>query len=129
MNVFQVTTQISALRKGLVTLGAGEGALACVLAEVVAQVTALLEDRATARVPAAEVQLDPHGVRVAYLDGLVPGVGNTFEGFRLHTRSAAQFRNFGALDHGVNQSLRLLLATGSAPRCLMVSQVMREAKR
>ena len=80
------------------------------LTEVVAQVAALLEDGATARVAAFEVQLYPHRIRITHLDGLVPRVGNPFERFRLLPGGSPKFGDLGALCHLVDEGLRFILA-------------------
>jgi len=43
MHILQVASQVATLRKGLEAGGALEGSLACVLSEVVSEVTAFLE--------------------------------------------------------------------------------------
>jgi hypothetical protein len=55
VHILEMTTQVPGLREGLLALGAGEGTLARVLAEVVPQVAALLKDAVAAAVSALEV--------------------------------------------------------------------------
>ena len=72
MHVFKVSSKVSALGKCLVTVRTFERSLSCVLPEVVSQITRLLEDTAASFVHAFEVQLDPLGLRISDLNGLVP---------------------------------------------------------
>ncbi len=47
MDIFEVTPKIATLSEGLLAHGAGEGALACVLAEVISQIATLLKNTLT----------------------------------------------------------------------------------
>ena len=67
-----MVAETAALSKGLQAFRAGEWALTGIFAEVVTQITALFENRTTARVATFEVKFNPHCVRVPYLDSLVP---------------------------------------------------------
>lgn len=55
VHILEMAAQVSGLREGLLALGACEGALARVLAEVVSQVAALLKDAVTTAVSALEI--------------------------------------------------------------------------
>ena len=80
VHIFEMAAQVPGLREGLLALGAGEGALARVLAEVVPKVAALLENRAAAAMPTPEIQLHAHRFVVAHLDRLVPITRDSLEG-------------------------------------------------
>jgi hypothetical protein len=54
-----------------------------VFPEVVPEIAALFEYRTAAGVTTPEVKFDAQSFRVSHLDGLVPGVGNPVERFRL----------------------------------------------
>lgn len=79
MNVLQVSAQVATLSKGFLALGACEWSQASVLAEVVAEVAALLERTGAAGVLALEEKLDALRVGVLHLDGLVPFFRDAFE--------------------------------------------------
>lgn len=79
MHIFEVAPQVSTLREGLVALGAVEGSLTCVFAEVVAQIAAFLEDTFAATVHALEIEFDALRHLMFDLDGLMPLLGNAFE--------------------------------------------------
>lgn len=79
VHVFEVATEITALRERLVALLANEWPLASVLSEVVPEVAGLLKHRVAAGVHALEIELDALGLRVPDLDGLVPVGRHSFE--------------------------------------------------
>ena len=81
--IFHMSPEISTLGEGLPTTLALEGSLARVLAEVVPEVAAFLEDRVAPLVHTAEVQLDPLCLLVANLDRLVQVRRDGVEGSRL----------------------------------------------
>lgn len=116
VHVLKVATQIPALRESLLALGAREGTLARVLAEMVAQVAALLEDGPASSVAATEIEFDAHSVGVPHFDGLVPRVRNAVKSFGVDAALAAQFGNFCAFGQLVHQGLGLVLAADLGPR-------------
>lgn len=120
VHVLQVTTQIATLREGLLALGAREGPLPRMLAEMVAQVAALLEDRAAACVTTAEIQLHAHRFRIPHLDGLVPRVRNALEGLAVHAALSAQLGDLRALSELVHEGLGLVLAAGDGRMAALV---------
>ena len=79
MDVLQVSAQVTTLSKGFLALGAGEWSQPGVLAEVVAEVAALLEGTCAAGILAFEEKLDALRVGVLHLDGLVPFFRDAFE--------------------------------------------------
>ena len=80
VHILKVAPQVAALREGLVALGAVVGPLTCVLAEVVAQIAAFLEDTFATTVHALEIELDALRHLMFDLDGLVPLLRDAFEG-------------------------------------------------
>lgn len=82
VDVLEVSAQVSALREGLLAESAGEGSLACVLAEVVSEVAALFENTVAAWILAFEEQLDAVSLLVLHLDSLVPLSRDSCEGLR-----------------------------------------------
>jgi hypothetical protein len=58
---------------------------------------------------APEVKFNAQRVRIAHLDGLVPGVGNPLKGFRLDGSCSPQLRNFTTLAYLVEQVFGLFL--------------------
>ena len=91
MHVFEVTTEVSTLCECFLAVGALEWALSSVFSEVVPQIAAFLESTAAAIILALEVQLDSLCVRVLHLDGLVPGLWNSFKCFVLHSCRVTYF--------------------------------------
>lgn len=83
VDVLEVAAEVAALRECLVAVGAGKWSLARVLAEMVPQVTALLENAVAVRVPALEEQLDAVRLLVLDLDGLVPLRRDALESLRV----------------------------------------------
>lgn len=83
VHILQMTSQISTLCECFLAERTFEWAQAGMLAEVVPQITTLLEYTAALRVLALEVQLDPLSFRVLHPDGLVPLLRNTFKCFVL----------------------------------------------
>ena len=79
VHVFEMSAEVARLRKGLMTHGAVVRPLACVLAEVIPQVAAFLEDALTPRVHAFEIQFDALGHFVFDLDGLMPLLWNALK--------------------------------------------------
>ena len=79
VHILKMASQVSALCEGLVALGAIVGSLACVLAEVVAQIAAFLEDTFAATVHALEIEFDARRHLMFDLDGLMPLIGYAFE--------------------------------------------------
>ena len=96
MHIFEVAPQVSTLREGLVALGAVEGSLTCVFAEVVAQIAAFLEDTFAATVHALEIEFDALRHLMFDLDGLMPLLGNAFERSRFNACD-----NRVGIEHGV----------------------------
>jgi hypothetical protein len=84
MHILEVTTEVSTLCKCFLAVGALKWALSSVFSEVVPQIAALLKGATAAVILALEVQLDSLSVRVLDLDGLVPGLWNSFKCFVLH---------------------------------------------
>lgn len=80
VDVLEMATKVAALGEGLVAIVTRERPLPSMLPEVVPQVARLLEDTVAARVHTLKVQFDSLGVGVPNLDGLVPFLGNAFEG-------------------------------------------------
>ena len=74
-----MTSKITALREGFVTDLTFEWTVSRVLAEMVTQVTALVEDCLATSVLAAEVQLEPLARVVANAHNVVPLVWNAIE--------------------------------------------------
>jgi len=109
VHILEMAAQVTGLREGLLALGAGEGALARVLAEVVPQVAALFKDAVAAAVSALEVKLHAQGLWVPHLDGLVPVAGNSLKRFRFNPlvelARCALGRNFPALSNFSHQVL------------------------
>ena len=83
MDIFKMPAQIAALSEGLLAERAFERSQACVLAEVISQITAFLEHTSAVRVLALEVELHPLSLRVLYPNCLVPLFRNTLEGLML----------------------------------------------
>lgn len=81
VHILQVTAQVTALGKSFLAEGALEGTQACVLAEVIAQIAALLENAATLGVLALEVQLHALSLGVLHADSLMPLFGNALKSF------------------------------------------------
>jgi len=77
--VFEVSAKISTLGEGLMAHRTVVGPLACMLAEVIAQVTALLEDTLTIIMHAFEIEFDALGDLVLHLNSFVPLLRNAFE--------------------------------------------------
>ena len=86
MDVFEVTPKIATLSEGLLAHGAGEGALACVLAEVISQIATLLEHTLTVWVLAFKIKLYALAHQMLHLDRLMPLPRNPRERFRLDLR-------------------------------------------
>ncbi len=82
VHVFQMSAQVSALRKLLLALWARERPQTSVLTEVIAQIAALFEDGAAAPVTAPEVKLDAPARSVSHLNCLVPVAWHASEKFR-----------------------------------------------
>ena len=72
MNIFKMTSQISALSKGFLAERALKRAQTCVFPKVISEIAALLKSTTTIRVLAFEVELDSLGVRVLNSDSLMP---------------------------------------------------------
>lgn len=79
VDVFEVTPKIAALSESLLAQGTGEGSLTSMLSEVVAQVTALLENTFTTSMPTFEVKFDALRDKVFDLDCLVPLLWDSLE--------------------------------------------------
>lgn len=97
VHVLQVAAQVAALGEGFEAHGTGKGPLAGMLAEVVPQVAALLENALAASMLALEVQFDALRFQMLDLHSLMPLSGNTGEDLGL---------NVG--DDGVLVELRLV---------------------
>ena len=75
-----MTSKITALSEIFVTIIAFEWTVACVLPEVISQVTGLLKHAFAARVIAFEEQVVSIGLRILNLYHLMPIFGSIFEG-------------------------------------------------
>ena len=75
-----MSTEVATLSECLVAARAGKGALASVLAEVIAQVATLLENAIAALEFALEEQFDTLCLRVLNLNNLVPFLRDILEG-------------------------------------------------
>ena len=80
VDILEVPAEVAALGEGLVADVACEGPLARMLAEVVPQVTTLLENALAASVLAAEIKLDALALLILHLNRLVPLAWHTGEG-------------------------------------------------
>lgn len=83
VHILEMPAEITALSKGLLAERALEGPQAGVLAEVVPQVAALLENASAVRVSALEIELHALGFGVLDPDSLVPLLRDAFEGLVL----------------------------------------------
>ena len=83
MHVFEMAAEVATLREGLPAHGAVERSLSCVLAEVIAQVAAFLEDTLAPGMLAFEIVFDALSDSVSNLDCLMPLLWNAFEMARL----------------------------------------------
>jgi len=82
-----MTPKVTALSERLVAELTVEGSLPSVLAEVVPQIAALLEDTLAVEVLAAEIKFDALAFLIFDLNGLVPLARDTLERFaRLDSR-------------------------------------------
>lgn len=77
--VFEVSAKIATLGEGLMAHRTVVGPLASMLAEVITQVTALLEDTLTVTVHTFEIEFDALGDLVLHLNCFVPLLRNAFE--------------------------------------------------
>jgi len=89
--VFEVTPKVSALCEGLLAHCTGKRPLASVLAEVISQIAALLEDALAPCVPAFKIQFDALSSQVFDLNCLVPLLRDSLESFGLNARDYRVF--------------------------------------
>ena len=78
-----MSTKVSALCKGLLTVWALEGSLPGMLPKVVSQITTFLEDTSTVWVFALEVQFDPLCLRILDSYSLMPLLRDAIKGLML----------------------------------------------
>ena len=83
MDIFHMTSKVAALSECLVALGTFEGPDACVLSEVIPEVTALFEDAAAALVLTFEEQLDALCLFVLNLNCFMPVIWNSNKCFHI----------------------------------------------
>ena len=79
MNVLEVTTQVTTLSERVIAIGAREGPLLRVLAEVVAKVATLFEERIAVFMPAFKVQPHALALSAVHTDHLVPVFWHSLE--------------------------------------------------
>ena len=72
VHILQMPAKVAALSECLVALRTVVGPLTCVLAEVIPQIAALLEDLFAARVHTSEILLDALCHFMFHLNGLMP---------------------------------------------------------
>lgn len=108
MDIFQMTTQISALSKSFLALRARKWSLASVLTEMIPQVATFFEYGATTTMTTLKVQFDSHRIAISYFYSLVPMVWNTFKCLRIRTNWVFKmilFIDFATLSILLNKSL------------------------